>query len=134
MKVILDTNAYTGFMRGEAGIRDVVLSAEEILFSAIVLGELQYGFRFGGRLESNLRELRTFLSDPLTRVVPVGTNTADRFGRIAAQLRAAGNPIPANDIWIAAQSMEYGADLVSADRNFDHVPGLVRINPADSTH
>ena len=35
---------------------------------------------------------------------------------IAADLRAKGRPIPANDAWIAAQVMETGAALISADR------------------
>ena len=133
VRILLDTNAYTGFMRGNAGVRELVLSADELLFSVIVIGELQYGFRHGGRLAKNLRELRTFLSDPLLRTVPVGPSTADRYGRIAAQLRAMGRPIPVNDIWIAAQTMEHGADLISADRHFDHVPGLVRVDPAPAT-
>ena len=126
---MLDTNAYSGFMRGHSGTRDLILGADEILFSVVVLGELHYGFRRGGRLEENLRELRAFLRDPLLRIAPVGSITADRYGRIAAQLRTTGRPIPVNDIWIAAQSMEHGADLVSADRQFDHVPGLARIDP-----
>jgi tRNA(fMet)-specific endonuclease VapC len=133
VRILLDTNAYAGFMRGHAGFRDLIFGADEVLFSVIVLGELNYGFRRGSRLQENLRELRTFLSDPLMRVVPVGSITADRYGRIASQLRTAGRPIPVNDIWIAAQTLEYGADLVTADRHFDHVPGLVRIDPADST-
>lgn len=129
MRILLDTNAYSAFMRGHPGTRDLILGADEILFSVIVLGELHYGFRRGKRPEENLRELRTFLRDPLLRVAQVGSITADRYGRIAAQLRSAGRPIPVNDIWIAAQSMEHGADLVSADRHFDHVPGLARIDP-----
>ena len=44
--------------------------------------------------------------------------------RIAATLRAKGLPIPSNDIWIAAHTMETGADLVSYDRHFDHIDGL----------
>lgn len=39
-------------------------------------------------------------------------------------LRAKGRPIPTNDIWIAAHVMETGADLVSADRHFEHVDGI----------
>ena len=57
---------------------------------------------------------------------------ADRYGRIAPQPRAAGGPIPVSDIWIAAPTLEYGADPVTADRHFEHVPGLVPIDPADS--
>ncbi len=35
-----------------------------------------------------------------------------------------GRPIPTNDVWIAAHAMETGADLVSADRHFQHIDGL----------
>ena len=133
MRILLDTNAYSRFMRGHAGVRDIIFGADEVLFSVIVLGELRYGFSLGAKPQKNLRELRTFLSDPLVRVVPVGSVTADRYGRIASQLRASGRPMPVNDIWIAAQTLEYGADLVTADRHFDRVPGLYRIDPADPT-
>jgi tRNA(fMet)-specific endonuclease VapC len=50
--------------------------------------------------------------------------TADRFGRIAANLRRAGTPIPTNDIWIAAHAMESGAELITLDHHFEHIPGL----------
>jgi tRNA(fMet)-specific endonuclease VapC len=58
------------------------------------------------------------------------TITADRFGRVAAQLRKAGKPIPSNDIWIAAQALETGADLATFDQHFATVPGLVVRSPA----
>ena len=52
---------------------------------------------------------------------------ADRYARIAASLRATGRAIPTNDVWIAAQAMETGADLVSADGHFAHVDGIARV-------
>jgi len=45
--------------------------------------------------------------------------------RIAAQLKQQGTPIPANDIWIAAQTMETGAELVTMDLHFKTINGLV---------
>jgi len=39
-------------------------------------------------------------------------------------LKAKGSPIPVNDIWLAAQSMETGAVLVTFDSHFDRVDGL----------
>lgn len=50
--------------------------------------------------------------------------TADRYARVAVQLRRKGRPIPTNDIWIAAHAMETGADLVSLDEHFAEVDGL----------
>ena len=54
--------------------------------------------------------------------------TADRYSRIAVGLRAKGRPIPSNDIWIAAHTMETGADLVSCDRHFEQIDGLAWIH------
>ncbi len=43
---------------------------------------------------------------------------SDRYSRIAVQLKRKGTPIPSNDIWIAAQTMEHGAELITSDRHF----------------
>ncbi|MCY4574222.1 MAG: type II toxin-antitoxin system VapC family toxin [Gemmatimonadetes bacterium] len=124
MRVLLDSNAYVQLMRGRERVSRIVRDAEEILLSAVVLGELLYGFRHGSRYERNARLMRAFLDNPYVTVVPVGETTADRYSRIAASLRAKGRPIPTNDIWIAAHAMETGADLVSADPHFRHVNGI----------
>ena len=61
--------------------------------------------------------------------VPATRVTADRFGMIAIRLRRKGQPIPTNDIWIAAHALETGTDLVSFDRHFAAIDGLAWINP-----
>ena len=124
MRILLDSNAYTLLMHGHEQAANLARDAEQLLLSAVVVGELLYGFRWGTYFEQNVAQLRAFLDDPRASFVPVGLVTADRYGRIAASLRAKGRPIPTNDIWIAAHAMETGADLVSADRHFEHVDGL----------
>ena len=124
MRVLLDSNAYSRLMRGDDQAAAVVRDATEILMSAVVVGELLYGFRSGSRLEKNMADLRSFLNNPYVSFVPVGPVTADRYSRVAAALRVKGSPIPANDVWIAAHAMETGADLVSADRHFESVDGI----------
>ena len=124
MRVLLDSNAYSAFMRGNREVRELIQGAEAVLLSAVVVGEQLYGFRQGGRFEQNLAELRSFLERPYVFFVPVGPATADRYSRIMTSLRAKGRPIPTNDVWIAAHTMETGADLVSADRHFEHVDGI----------
>ncbi len=127
MKRLLDTNAYVALKRGDTRISALVRSADELVFSIVVVGELLFGFRNGTRYESNLDELEQFLSHPAVRVLAAGRVTADRFGRVAAALRKAGTPIPTNDIWIAAHAMEAGAELVTLDRHFESVAGLAVI-------
>ena len=115
MKVLLDTNAYSALKRGVDTVVRRVTRSETVFLSTIVAGELLAGFRQGTRLRKNLAELEAFIDNPHVTVVPVSYVTADRFGRIAAALRAKGRPIPTNDIWIAAHAMETGADLLSYD-------------------
>ena len=124
MRVLLDSNAYSRLMRGDDQTAAVVRDATEILMSAVVIGELLYGFRSGSRLDRNVADLRSFLDNPYVTFVPVGPITADRYSRIAAALRTRGNPIPTNDVWIAAHAMETGADLVSADQHFATVDSI----------
>ena len=124
MRILLDSNAYSRLMRGDPQTAGVVRDATGILMSAVVIGELLYGFRSGSRFERNAADLRSFLNNPYVSFVPVGPVTADRYSRIAAALRAKGSPIPTNDVWIAAHAMETGADLVSADRHFEAVDGI----------
>ncbi len=127
MKTLLDTNAYSALMRGRKEVADEIRRAEYVFLSAVVLGELLYGFRDGSRYESNLQQLETFLERPRVSWVPVTRITADRFGRIAAALRLKGKPIPHNDIWVAAHALETGANLLSYDRHFELVDGLAWI-------
>lgn len=124
MKILLDANAYRLAAEGHPQVAAAVQGAEEVYLSVIVLGELLYGFRWGTRFQANMDRLQTFLRSPATSVVTVGQATAEHYGRIGADLRAKGRPIPTNDIWIAAHAMETGADLVSADAHFEHVDGL----------
>jgi predicted nucleic acid-binding protein len=128
MRILLDTNAYAAWKRGDDATVELVRRAEEILFSAIVVGELNFGFRRGLRTQRNLAELDELLANPFVRFLDVTVTTADRFGRIASDLRRKGRPIPTNDIWIAAHAMETGADLVSFDRHFEAVDGLVLVH------
>ena len=122
---MLDTNAYVGFKRNVIEIVEFIVGAELILFSPIVLGELMFGFRNGTKFEKNIQDLNRFLDHAAVELVPIGKITSDRYSRIATQLRRQGTPIPTNDLWIAAQTLEHGAELISSDRHFEKVPGLV---------
>ena len=128
MRILLDSNAYSNLKRGHHGVARIVRGSERILMPHVVIGELLYGFRNGSRPERNTRELHAFLDNPYVSIAPTTLTTTDRYARIAAALRARGRPIPTNDIWIAAHTMETGADLVSFDRHFDHVEGLAWIH------
>ena len=124
-RVSLDTSAYGAFKRGHEAVVAHLRRADEILVSTVVLGELLGGFEVGRQTQRNREELRQFRSSPRVRVVPLVEATAERYARIYASLRAAGRPIPINDLWIAASAMEHGAELITLDRDFTHIAQIL---------
>ena len=132
MKILLDTDAYSAFMRGHADVVARVRQVERVFLSAVVVGELLFGFRVGSRYARNARLLDAFLDSPYVDLLPVTRTTADRFGRVAAALRAKGTPIPTNDMWIAAHAMEAGAELLSFDEHYRHVDGVAWVKPGEA--
>jgi tRNA(fMet)-specific endonuclease VapC len=103
---------------------DRVAAAEVVYIPAIVLGELEAGFRLGRRAEENRVTLSEFLAEPFVAVLPVSRRVARRYGQVFAQLRRAGTPIPVNDIWIAACTLERAAHLLTFDHDFERVENL----------
>ena len=125
MKILPDTSAYVGFKRNIEEVVDIITRAESILFSPIVLGELMFGFRNGNRFKENMVDLNKFLEHEVVEFIRIGKTTSDRYSRIALYLKRQGTPIPSNDIWIAAQTMEHGAELITLDRHFENITGMV---------
>lgn len=122
--IVLDTNAYSALFRGDETVRDAISSARRVILSPVVLGELQAGFALGSKRSKNSTELGAFLAQPTVFVEEIGKKTAEQFAKIFVQLREKGTPIPHNDIWIAAQTMELRAELLTLDRHFGLVEGL----------
>lgn len=122
--IAIDTNAYAAFKRGDPAIIAVLQHAPEILLSATVLGELLGGFAAGSCDSANRSELTQFLNSPRVKLVPCGAATADFYALIYAALRKQGQPIPTNDLWIAASCLEHGAALLTLDAHFQYVGSL----------
>ncbi|MEM7479919.1 MAG: type II toxin-antitoxin system VapC family toxin [Acidobacteriota bacterium] len=123
-RIVLDTSAYSAFLRGHGEIRAVLQRVAEILVIPVVLGELRAGFRKGSQRPKNEKLLEQFLASPRVRVIPLDEETADRYGEIVSSLRAAGRPIPTNDLWIAASAMQWAGYVVSTDSHFRHIPQI----------
>lgn len=129
MKVLLDTNAYSEFKRGRQPLIDYLERVEEIFIPATVYGELCAGFYQGSKTKRNLDELSEFLDLPGVALLEISRDVADRYGQLMKMLLQNGSPLPTNDVWIAAATLESGARLVSYDRHFDRVSGLSVVSP-----
>ncbi len=125
MKVLIDTNVYSHGMRGEPACADLLQSADEIVLSPIVVGELYFGFRHGNKEERNRDQFARFLDSSRVAMTSVTERTSEYFALVATQLKDTGTPIPTNDIWIAASAMELGLHLATLDSHFHYVKGLL---------
>lgn len=123
--IFIDTNAYVAFKRGEDSILEVIQYAETLAISSIVLGELLGGFECGNKTKKNRDELQQFLQSSRIRLFSITSDTANFYSQIYSLLRNKGNPIPSNDIWIAAQALENGCVLCSHDKHFKAIEGLI---------
>lgn len=123
--LLLDTSAYSAFMRGHEAITAALQRADEIYVNAIVLGELQAGFLSGRHRQKNEQELETFRSSPRVRAAGVDAETASRYAVILNALRNAGTSIPTNDIWIAASAMQHGLRLLTTDAHYRHITQVI---------
>ena len=122
--ILIDTNAYTAFMLGDAAVVEVLAHADRICLNSIVLGVLLGGFAAGTREAKNRGELARFLDSPRVELVPVTAQTADSYALVYSSLRRKGQPIPTNDLWIAASALEHGAALLTREAHFRQVDGL----------
>lgn len=129
MKVVLDSNRYTDLMSGVAEVVEFLLEVEAIYVPLIVLGELRAGFANGSKRQENERKLALFLAQEAIFVLRPDEATTYFYADLYAQLRRKGTPIPSNDLWIAALTVQHNLVLFDRDSDFDRVPQLARVGP-----
>ena len=125
--LVIDTNAYSGFLRGEAKAVKFLRAAHEIHLPLIVLAELLCGFAGGTRLKKNREELARFMASPRVHLLKPDEKTAQHYADVFSALRAQGTTIPSNDLWIAALARQHRMPLLSFDAHFSSVPGLALV-------
>ena len=126
--ILIDTNIYTSALKGEHETIVVLQRAASIVISSITIGELLSGFKAGNKEKQNREQLADFLDTPRVLLYGIDENTAEFYAEILNNLRKSGNPIPTNDIWIAAVAFEHGFRLYSKDRHFQYVQGLILVS------
>ena len=122
--MILDTNALSAFVDGDAGVGAALRAEARPAVPVIVLGEFRYGIAqsrhrpsYEAWLDSNLIHFD---------ILSVTEETAIAYASLRVALKRSGRPIPANDAWIAALALQHGLPILSRDEHFDAVPGLER--------
>ena len=127
MRVLIDTNRYTDFARGDVEAVDRLQRATHVYVPFVVVAELRAGFLCGSRSERNEANLTRFLSVPRVDVLYADDETTHHYARLFRQLRRQGTPVPTNDLWTAALAVQHGLHLFARDRHFDHLAQIPRL-------
>jgi len=134
---LIDTNVISELLRPkpDAAVLDWFASIPDdaLFLSALTLGEIRKGVEKLTRSEDSQRreKLRLWLEHDLRdwfgpRILPIGPEVADHWGRLLAQV---GRPVPAIDSLLAATALHHDLRLVTRNtRDFDYA-GLELINP-----
>ena len=137
MSYLIDTNVISELVRPkpDAAVLDWFASTpdEALFLSALTLGEIRRGVEKLTRPEDSQRreKLRLWLEHDLRdwfgpRILPIGPDVADHWGRLLAQ---AGRPVPAIDSLLAATALHHDLRLVTRNTSDFDYAGLEVINP-----
>ena len=123
--MIVDTNALSAMADGDSVLESVLQDASMVALPVIALGEYRYGVR-GSRHKVKYEKWLADLSESC-RILNVDEATTEFYAGIRTELKRTGQPIPGNDVWIAALARQHALPVLSRDHHFDLVPGLRRI-------
>lgn len=122
---LLDTNILSDLIRnpsGAAAKRIEKAGAQAVCTSIVVAAELRYGCARKGSAKLLARVEQVLDVIP---ILPLGSPADADYGRIRTELEAAGQPIGANDLLIAAHAVALGLTLVTHNtREFSRIRGL----------
>jgi tRNA(fMet)-specific endonuclease VapC len=120
---LLDSSVVIRHFRqgGEISLR--LASLSERYLPSIALGELYDGAYRSARPAKHLAHIAEFLAG--VTLVNVDEETSEYFGRISAKLASKGQPIPVNDMWIAACAMQLGLTVATTDEHYKRIEGLI---------
>ena len=123
--MILDTNALSAFVDGEAAVGEILRQQSRAAIPVIVLGEFRYGITASRHRRTYEAWLDGHLDD--FTVLAITAETTAPYASLRTSLKQIGRPIPANDAWIAALAIQHGLPILSRDEHFEGLPGVQRI-------
>lgn len=120
--MILDTNAISALQGRDPNLIRLIRNLPALVLNIISLGEYRYGVD-GSRYRDSLQVwLNTLIQK--SEVISPNLETLPIYSRIRHQLKQAGTPLPANDVWIAALACQHQMPLISRDQHFDLIPEI----------
>lgn len=129
MGFLIDTAIWIAIERGRIGAADIhaVTRQSPVYVSPVNIAEIRFGIGLMRDPTQKLKAgalLRRMLRKPLLRITG---ETADVFGRLAADLTIAGRGVEfrVQDLWLAAQAVQRDLGLLTFNgKDFRDIPDL----------
>ena len=121
-RYLLDTNVVIALFAKNPLTHNRIAQAEEVFISCIAIGELYFGAYKSTKVQENIARIDDFVLN--NSVLSCTADIAKRYGTIKNDLKVKGQPIPENDIWIAAIAQHHSLILVTNDAHFDSIDNL----------
>ena len=116
---LVDTNVIIKMLHNEKEALDVLEKIDKAYITVIVACELFYGACNSSNPDGNMKLFQDVLAQ--FEILPVSLDVANSYALIKSELKKAGNPIPENDLWIAATAHAYNVSLATFDTHFKNV-------------
>ena len=119
MIYLFDTNIIIGLLKKDEIIVSKMNNISELNISVITIGEMLYGANNSNNAAFNFNLYKDFFKS--CNIMNITEKTAVHYADIRYNLKTKGNPIPENDIWIAAIAKENNMTIVTRDKHLNHV-------------
>jgi tRNA(fMet)-specific endonuclease VapC len=121
-KYLLDTSIVVHFFKKNVQITKRLDELSEVFISTVAIGELYYGAYCSSAPEKHIIMIEDFLQQ--CKIISIDKQCSITYGKIKAQLKVKGKPIPENDIWIASVALANNFTLYTTDNHFAEIPDI----------
>jgi tRNA(fMet)-specific endonuclease VapC len=125
--VIVDTSAYSNMLKGNSTIAATLGKYDIVLLPLTTLAELRAGHKGGSKEQDNEKILNEFMIQPTVETICADDTTTRHYAELFFIAKTAGRALSNNDIWVASLALQFGADLLTSDKDFEVFVGTIGV-------
>lgn len=128
--LVFDTSGFSALASGHTSVLAVIddVRFERFLVPLAVDAELRFWYKHGTREADNLLLYAQLIQDLAAEIIAPDEETSKVYAELATWSVDHGAAMTANDLWVAAAAVQYGAELLTFDVDFSRLP-QVRVVP-----
>jgi len=121
-RIALDTNIAVEVLNGNQDTIERLQKFDVLYLPITACGELLFGAKNSKKSKTNEKKLKAFIKS--CKTLNSNILIAEEYANIRLELKEKGNPIPENDIWIAAICKVNNIPIATRDKHFKNIDGL----------